>query len=47
MKKIIVVLGTPCSGKDTHAKLLAKKLSYEYLSADGENIILISEKANY
>jgi len=34
MKKIIVVLGTPCSGKDTHAKLLAKKLSYEYLSAD-------------
>lgn len=34
MKKVIVVLGPPRSGKNTQAKLLAKKLSYKYLSAD-------------
>jgi len=34
MKKIIVVLGLPCSGKDTHAKLLANKLNYKYCSSN-------------
>lgn len=32
MKKIIIVFGTPCSGKDTHAKMLSKKLGYKYFS---------------
>jgi len=34
MKKIIVVLGTPRSGKDTQAKLLAEKLNYKYCSSE-------------
>lgn len=34
MKKIIVVLGPPRSGKNTHAKLLAKDLNYKYFSSD-------------
>jgi len=38
MKKIIVILGTPCSGKSTHAKLLSKKLNYKYFSS-GEFIL--------
>lgn len=34
MKKIIVVIGTPYSGKDTHSKLLAEKLNFKYCSFD-------------
>jgi adenylate kinase len=34
MKKIIVMLGAPCSGKDTHAKMLALKLKFKYCSSD-------------
>jgi adenylate kinase len=30
MKKIIVVTGTLCSGKNAHSKLLAKNLNYKY-----------------
>ena len=33
MKKIIIVLGTPCSGKKTHAKLLSKEFNYKYFSS--------------
>jgi adenylate kinase len=32
MKKIVVIIGKPYSGKTTHAKLLAKKLNYKYFS---------------
>jgi adenylate kinase len=32
MIKVITVLGPPCSGKDTHAKILARKLNYKYFS---------------
>jgi len=32
MKKIIVMLGTPLSGKKTHSKLLSEKLGYKYFS---------------
>ncbi|MBW2972123.1 adenylate kinase family protein [Candidatus Woesearchaeota archaeon] len=31
MKKTIIVTGTPCTGKTTVAKKLAKKLGYEYI----------------
>jgi len=34
MKKIIVVIGAPRSGKDTHAKMLSGKLNYKYFSLD-------------
>jgi len=32
MKKIVVMLGTPLSGKKTHSKLLSEKLGYKYFS---------------
>ena len=38
MKKIIIILGTPLSGKKTHAKLLSEKLKYELFNL--EEVIL-------
>lgn len=37
MKKIIVVIGMPCSGKSTHARMLSEKLNFKYCCF--ENII--------
>jgi len=32
--KVIVVTGTPCTGKTTIAKVLAKKLKWKYLDVN-------------
>lgn len=34
MKKVIIITGTPQSGKKTHAEILSKKLDYKLLSFD-------------
>lgn len=43
MKKVIVVIGTPRSGKSTQAKLLAEKLGYKYFSS---NDVILEEIKN-
>ncbi len=39
--KVIIITGTPCTGKTIYSKKLAKKLSYDYLDA---NKIIKAEK---
>ena len=37
MKKLIVIEGTDCSGKNTQSKLLKERLE-----KDGENVVIVS-----
>ncbi len=48
MKRVILITGTPCTGKTTTAKQLAQKLNAEYINltdfAKAHNLILGEDK---